>query len=306
MIAFSGLSDSPFRNQGHAAARTVDKRKAIPLTFSTYGLPKHPLNEAIEVIGDCGYDGLEICVAPTALAAASKLSPGQRREARLRMKDRDLLLGSLMSHLRPLGTAEQHAADLERLKQDCILAHDLAPDSPPIIQTVLGGSNWEQSRQLCVERIADWVEIANRYEVTLAVKPHRGHALSRPSEAAWLIKQLNQPPRIRMWYDYSHFIFREMPMRQTITESLPIVAGVAVKDAVRKDGKIQFLLPGAAGTINYQQLFRILSEEQFTGPLCVEVSSHVWKAEDYDADTALRDSYRVLSAAMGRSTQSDS
>ena len=109
-----------------------------------------------------------------------------------------------------------------------------------------------------------------------------------------------------MWYDYSHFIFREMPMRQTITESLPIMAGVAVKDAVQKNGKIQFLLPGAAGTINYQQLFRILSEEQFTGPLCVEVSSHVWKAEDYDADTALRDSYRVLSAAMGRSTQSDS
>ena len=306
MIAFSGLSDSPFRNQGHAAARTVDKQKGIPLTFSTYGLPKHPLNEAIEVIGDCGYDGLEICVAPTARAAASKLSRGQRREARLRMKDRDLLLGSLMSHLRPLGTAEQHAADLERLKQDCILAHDLAPDSPPIIQTVLGGSNWEQSRQLCVERIADWVEIANRYEVTLAVKPHRGHALSRPSEAAWLIEQLNRPPRIRMWYDYSHFIFREMPMRQTITESLPIMAGVAVKDAVQKNGKIQFLLPGAAGTINYQQLFRILSEEQFTGPLCVEVSSHVWKAEDYDADTALRDSYRVLSAAMGRSTQSDS
>jgi sugar phosphate isomerase/epimerase len=150
-----------------------------------------------------------------------------------------------------------------------------------------------------VDRVADWVAIAEEYGVVVAVKPHRGHAMSRPSEAAWLISQLDHSKALRMWYDYSHFIFRDIPLKHSLQQSLPIMAGVAVKDAIEKEGKVQFLLPGAAGTIDYDLLCNILQEGNFSGSLCVEVSSHVWKRPDYDPTVAMRKSYGVLSSAIG-------
>ena len=213
-----------------------------------------------------------------------------------------MVVGSLMSHLQPLGSAERHAMDTDRLKRDCILARELSPDRPPVIQTILGGKDWGKSRQRCVDRIADWVSIADEHGIVVAVKPHRGHAISRPSEAAWLITQLANPKRLRMWYDYSHFIFRDIPLKQSLQNSLPVMAGVAVKDAIEKEGKVQFLLPGAAGTIDYKLLCNILQEGKFSGSLCVEVSSHVWKHPDYDPTAAMRQSYDVLASAMSVTT----
>jgi len=274
----------------------------IALTFSTYGLPEYPLAKAIDEIADTGYDGIEICVAPNSLTATDKLTPDERRKARQQLQERGLRLGSLMSHLQPLGSAKQHARDTERLKNDCELAHELSPNNPPVIQTVLGGKNWDESKQKCRDRLADWATIAAEHEVVVAVKPHRGHAMSRPAESAWVIEQLGSPKHLRMWYDYSHFIFRDMPLPQTILVSLPILAGVAVKDAIEQDGKVRFLLPGAAGTIDYPQLCKLLYDGGFRDAICIEVSSQVWKQPDYDARQAMQKSYRVLSSAMTKAS----
>lgn len=294
-------AEGPLANSASAMTTTA---KAVPLTFSTYGLPTLSLNQAIEAIGGHGYDGLEINVASTSRTATEKLTTAQRKEARKRLNDRGMVIGSLMSHLQPLSSRERHNEGKRRLERDCILARELAPDSPPVIQTILGGKNWGDSKQQCVDRLADWVSIAEEHGVVVAVKPHRGHAMSRPSEAAWLIAQLDHPKLLRMWFDYSHFIFRDIPLKQSLQQSLPIMAGVAVKDAIEKEGRVQFLLPGAAGTIDYELLCTILREGNFSGSLCVEVSSHVWKRPDYDPTVAMRESYDVLSSAMGTKNSS--
>ena len=311
MIAGIGLLTGTCSSQyatlspiGNSASARPPKAKAIPLTFSTYGLPNHSLNQAIDAISKHGYDGIEINVASTSRTTTEKLSPAQRKEARSRLKDRGMVVSSLMSHLQPLSSLEQHRRDTRRLKQDCILARELSPDAPPVIQTVLGGKDWVDSKQQCLDRIADWVAIADEQGVVVAVKPHRGHAMSRPSEAAWLISQLDQTKMLRMWYDYSHFIFRDIPLKQSLQQSLPIMAGVAVKDAIKKEGRVHFLLPGAAGSIDYQLLCKLLREGNFSGSLCVEVSSHVWKRPGYEPTVALRNSYEVLSSAMGNTSSS--
>lgn len=288
-----------------SASKPIAKANRIPLTFSTYGLPNYSLNAAIEAIAGHKYDGIEINVASTSPTASKEISSTQRAEARHRLNNRGMIVGSLMSHLQPASSGQQHRQNIQRLKMDCALAHELSPDAPPVIQTVLGGKSWIDSRQQFADSIADWVSIAKQHGVVVAVKPHRGHAMSRPSEAQWLITQLDEPTSLRMWYDYSHFVFRDIPLRKSLQESLPIVAGVAVKDAIEKEGKVQFLLPGQAGTIDYQLMYRILSEGQFNGSVCVEVSSHVWKRPGYDPAVALRKSFHVLSSAMGNSKPAD-
>jgi len=291
--------DATLHPTTNSASAMTTKAKSIPLTFSTYGLPTYSLNQAIEAIANHGYDGIEINVASTSQTATEKISDIQRKEAKNRLKDRGMIVGSLMTHLQPLSSRERHASDNRRLKHDCDLACEISPDSPPVIQTVLGGKHWVDSKQQCLDRLSDWVSIAEEHGVVVAIKPHRGHAMSRPSEAAWLLAQLDQPKFLRMWYDYSHFIFRDIPLKQSLQQSLPFTAGVAVKDAVEKEGRVQFLLPGAAGTIDYQLLCNILREGNFFGTLCVEVSSHVWKRSDYDPTVAMRRSYEVLSSGMG-------
>jgi sugar phosphate isomerase/epimerase len=283
-----------------SSAEPADELTGCTLGFSTYGLPKHSLEEAIDAVRRARYDSIEICVTADRDAAAENMSYKRRRNVRSSLSQLRLSLSSLMSNLRPMDSPLRHKTDLERLKHDCELAHDLSPDSPPVIQTVLGGKDWDGSKDLCVERLADWVDVAKRHETVIAVKPHRGHAMSRPSEAAWAISQLGSPPQLKMWFDYSHFIFRDLPMERMIAESLPITAGVAVKDAVQVDGKVKFELPGKAGTIDYQNLCKLFYAGGYRGDICVEVSSQVWKQADYSEFGALTDSYRELSTAMRR------
>ncbi len=61
-----------------------------------------------------------------------------------------------------------------------------------------------------------------------------------------------------MWFDYSHFAFRDLPMEQMVRQSLPITAGVAVKDAAEVDGRVTFALPGQAGTIDYGKVAEVV------------------------------------------------
>ncbi|MDG2221140.1 MAG: sugar phosphate isomerase/epimerase [Rubripirellula sp.] len=281
-----------------AADLESNTNAACRLGFSTYGLPGYSPRQAVEAIAKAGFDGLELTVTPERDVAAERMNASQRDEFQTMLDDHGLELCSLMANYRPLGSIAAHRRDLERLKRDIELAQDLSSGKPPIIQTVLGEKNWQEVKERAVERFADWLQISKDSGVVVAVKPHRGHAMSRPDEAAWLIKQLGNPSSIQMWFDFSHFLFREMPLKDLISDALPITAGIAVKDA-RQDGRaVRFELPGEAGTINYQELCQRFYAGGFRGSICVEVSSQVWKRPDYDPEKALVSSYQVLSTAM--------
>jgi sugar phosphate isomerase/epimerase len=133
--------------------------------------------------------------------------------------------------------------------------------------------------------------------MTLAIKPHRGGAMSRPSEAIWLIEQLGKPARLRIVYDYSHYAFRDMPLEETVRTALPWTAHIAVKDAVRDGDKVTFALPGAAG-FDYAPLLRQFYRGGYRGDVCCEVSGLVSSQEGYDPAAAAKQCYAALSRAF--------
>ena len=301
---FAGLLSlgSTLIRNGVTSATDPDATKTgLPIGFSTYGLPGKSMESAIELAKRVGYDALEVCVVEGRDQSADQLSNKRRRTIRRVMRDHDIELPSLMENLQPLKSAEQHGMDLDRLKRTSNLAHDLNPSSPPIIQTVLGGKDWESQKDLLRDRLADWIEIAKSHEVTIAIKPHRGHAMSRPTHAIWLKEQLGNPPNLKMWFDYSHFVLRDMSIESTIKDSRPMLAGVAVKDAKLVDGRIRFALPGESDTIDYKKLLTALYNAGYREPICVEVSSQVWRQPDYDPVAAMEQSYVAIANAMTRS-----
>lgn len=274
------------------------------LAIGTYGLQSMPLAAAIRLIAEIGYDALEITSfegmtgSPEALAGKET-----RTEIRNLIADSGIPLGALMVNLQPQKDDAAHREQIDTLRSLIELAHDLSPDKPPILQTVLGGKNWDESKHLFRDRIADWNQMAADQKIVISIKPHRSHAMGTPEQAVWLIEQLGNPRRLKMVYDYSHYSFHEPPLsiEETVKTALPITNYVAVKDAVEKDGKVVFALAGESDSWDHADIIRAFYEGGYRGEFCCEVSSQIWKKDPkYDPVAATKTCYENMVAAIER------
>ncbi len=276
------------------------KTSGCTLSIGTYAMPGMELEKAIALISDSGYDGVEIAARADYDGAPATMPPARRRRVRGLLQNRGLRLTALMEHLFPAEKDSDHAAQLDRLKGVATLARDLAANGLPLVQTVLGGGQWSEKRNLFRDRLGDWLAVLGEKGVALAIKPHRGGAMSRPDEAVWLIRQLDTPAGLGMVYDYSHYAFRDMTVADTVALALPYTTHMAVKDAVRQGERIRFQLPGTGGTFDYEDLLRRFFAGGYRGDVCCEVSGMVSKAPGYDPAEAARLSYRNMARAFER------
>jgi sugar phosphate isomerase/epimerase len=284
---------------GSVVSRSVlggsPQRPAISFGFSLYGMRSLGLTAALETCAKIGYDAVELAVMPGWPADPRGLNKDERRRLRQRLRDLNLTLPALMENL-PLDVDDKaHQAQLERLRLAAVLGQDLVPDAQPLIETILGGKvgQWDTLRKRFAERLADWARVAETARTVIAVKPHRGNAMNLPEHALWLIQQVNSP-WVRLAYDYSHFHERELPMADTLKVLLPHTRFVHVKDVRLDNGRVQFLLPGETGRIDYAGLLRQLAAGGYRGSVCVEVSGMLSGQPGYDPNAAARRSYENL------------
>jgi inosose dehydratase len=281
-------------------AQPPAQRDGCTLSIGTYSLKGWTLEEAIPRVAEIGYDGIEIATQPGFDGEPAKLPAERVAEVRRKLETARLRLTALMEQLTPAADEEEHLAGLGRLRRVLGLARRLAPAPrrPPLVQTILGGGTWDEKKELFRDRLGDWVEAASQTRVVLAIKPHRGGALSRPDEAIWLIRQLGDSPWLRMVYDYSHYAFRDMPLEETVKTALPYTAHVVVKDAVQQGDRVVFDLPGAGGNFDYPRLLRLFYDGGYRGDVCCEVSSMVSRKADYDPLVAAKRCYEAMARAF--------
>ena len=278
------------------------KVKTLTLGFSTYGARSLKTEAAIDLVATTGFDSIELTIWPDWDADPAVMKPPRRRAIRKRLTDRGVRVTSMMEHLHIDDPKRSPAQRLERIRLAAALAHDLDPDHPPLLQTTIGGGGkWAQKRDGYAREIAEWLKVADAEDLVIAVKPHRGGAFSRPREAAELIKRLGQPKRLRMCYDYSHYDFRDMTLEGTIKTALPFVGHIAVKDVVRRDKRLRFVLPGQGGRIDYARLIGGFHAGGYRGDICVEISGQVWSQPGYDPVGAARKCYQHLAEAFAKS-----
>lgn len=280
---------------GLLRANTSEKNT---LSIGTYSMKGMTLEQGIAVIAETGYDGIEIAVMPKTDAEPASMPTARRSAVQKLLKEKGLRLTAIMENMSPAQDDKAHQADVARLKQVFAMAHELATDDTPPVQTVLGGGKWDEKKNLFRDRLGDWLAAAVAANTTLAIKPHRFGAMSKPADAIWLIEQLGNSPRLRMVYDYSHYAFRDLPVDATVKESLPYLAHVAVKDAVQQGDKVGFMLPGEGGTFDYAKLLRLLYDGGYRGDICVEVSAQVSGKPGYDPKAAAKTSYQNMAKAF--------
>ncbi len=271
------------------------------LGFSTYGMKALKTEDAIRQTQAIGFDAIEIAVRPDWDSAPGNMPPDRRAAVGRQLKESGLKLTSLMEHMEPSTSNDEHQQHLIRLAGVCELAADWSTRARPLVQTTLGGGEWEKKQEFYRDRVGDWLEVAEKHEVVLAIKPHRGGGMSQPSEAVWLIQQLGNSKWLRMVYDYSHYAFRDLPLKETIETALPYTAHIAVKDPVQQGDRVVFDLPGTHGTVDFPLLFRKFYDGGYRGDMSCEVSGMVWSRPDYDQIEGAKRCYAAMAKAFEES-----
>ncbi len=276
------------------ASRGFAAAPAIRLEIGNYGMQSMTVDGALASIHEIGYDGAELCCMPDWPSEPKKLDPAARR----RIRDSGMPIPSLIEAFNLLAPGAALAGTPDRIRAAAALAHDIAPDHPPLLQTVLGGKpgEFEKVRDTMATRLGEWARVAAESRIRLAVKAHAMNACDTPEKLLWLIDKVSNPALTAV-YDYGHFQLAGLTIEQTMGAMLPRSAFITVKDSKRVDGKPQFLLPGD-GSIDYTHYFAVVKNMGWKGWVLVEVTRQLQTQPGYDPVQAARRSYAHLAPVL--------
>jgi len=272
----------------------------MKLGYSTWGMPKVPVDEALAHLAGLGFDGVELTVIPGYTTELSKLDAVERNRIRQLLQKHHLILPAIAAHSSLLSNdKETHAANMTRLKGAVDLAVEWAQgDIIPAIDTTPGGKpeEWDAARDLLVERTRELVEYAQARNVTIAMEPHVGAVINTPEKVLQLL-ELVDSPYLKVNFDISHFNIQGLAIEETVAALAPHTVHTHVKDERGLVPDFEFLIPGE-GNFDYVTYLKAMQAHGYDGFISVEVSVMVQRRPDYDALAAATLSYETLSRAF--------
>ncbi len=274
----------------------------MKLGYSTWGMPKVPIDSALAHLAGLGFEGVELTVIPGYTTELRTLDAAARRRIRDLYREYGLDLPAIAAHTTFLeADAERHRANVDRLAGAIDLAVDLAQGpTPPAIDTTLGGrpDQWEEVRARLVERVGEVVRRAASKGVTIALEPHVGASVDRPDRVLWLLQQVNSP-YLKLNFDISHFDVVGLGLEETVPVMAPHAVHTHVKDQRGRAPRHDFLIPGE-GAFDYVRYLKAMEQAGYGGYITVEVSVMVQRRPNYDPYAAADLSYKTLSEAFER------
>jgi sugar phosphate isomerase/epimerase len=277
-----------------------ESRPTVGLSIGTYGLKDLTTPDALRLIKETGYDGVQLAIMPGWPTEPGKLSADNRRTLRRQIEDSGLALPSMLESIPLRGTPDVRTKNLDRLKRAVELGNELAPSRPPYFDTILGRkkAEWEKSRNEMVDELRTWVPVLENGNTTLVFKPHAGDAVQSAERALWLINAVGSA-RIRIVFDYSHFYVEGFPLEESLRQLIAYSPLIVVKDSEGTSEKHAYLLPGD-GKTDYAAYFRLLRELRYSGFVNVEVSAHVHRKPGYEPVATTKLCYDRLTPLMDR------
>lgn len=268
--------------------------------YSTWGMPKVPIAQALEAIANLGYTGVELAVTPGWSTDLDTLDAAKRAEIKRLLAQHHLVLTAVAGHTNLCADdPEAHRAAMARLKASVDLAAELAqPGEQPIMVSLVGGrpEDWATHRALLAERVSELANYAAAKGVAYGVEPHCGTALDLPEKATWLLEHATAPS-LRLNFDISHMDV----MGIEIDECVPVLAPYSVHTHVKDQRGIyphhEFLTPGE-GPFDFVHYLKAMHAARYDGFIVAEVSVMVQRRDNYDPFAHAALAYRTLARAF--------
>ncbi len=271
----------------------------MKIAYGTYATPTMPLEKALQMIADIGYDGVELCISPKHNSMPDDLDSATRQKLKEKISELNLGVPSLfmLGHVLT-EDKEAHKKRLDLMKQVMQLARDLDMGDSPVISTGIGGRTaiWETHRDLLLQLLEDYAKLALSEGFILAVEAHCNAMIDRTERAVWLMEAVNNP-LIRLHFDIVHFYLAKDPITETVKKLVPYTAHTHVTDAeILEDGFK--LVPLGRGELDCVEYVKAMHEAGWDDFITVEVSTMVWSQEDYDPFAVAALSYSTLNSAF--------
>lgn len=271
----------------------------MKIAYGTYAMPMLPLEKALQMIKDIGYDGVELCISPKHNSMPEALDSARRQKLKKMLSDLNLgvpslfMLGSVLTE-----DKEAHRARLDLTRQVAGLARDLDMGESPVISVGIGGRTamWETHRDLLVQLLKDYEKLASDEGFVLAVEAHANAMVDRTERAIWLMETVNNP-LIRLHFDIVHFYLAGEPIAETVRKIVPYTAHTHVTDARILEDRFE-LLPLGRGELGCVEYVKAMHEAGWTDFITVEVSTMVWSKDDYNPFAIAALSYSTLNSAF--------
>jgi sugar phosphate isomerase/epimerase len=275
----------------------------VKLGFSTWSTKELPLDETIRHLARIGYDGIEIAVNPGWTGHVDDLDAPERKRIRALLDDTGIELSALVSgHRNQVAERAEYEQSTERYQRELDLALEWAkPGLVPSMDVAIGGTSdqWEQLKELIVERVAETVALSAERGVVVALEPHSGQAVDTPQRMLYVIEHVSSP-YCRVNFDISHFNVYGMPIEETIPLLAPHTEHTHIKDERGRFPNHEFLIPGE-GDFDYVKYLRLMHDHGYNGHISPEISLMVQRRPSYDAVAAMEQTYRVVADAFERS-----
>lgn len=277
-----------------SAGETKPRRRGIG--YGLYGMKSLPVEVAMGRCAEIGYRNVELALYPGYGVSPEELSSARRSDLRRRLESLHLDLSGMKVRLLPEADSAAEAANILTLNAAAVLARDLSPHRPPALIVMMAGkpAEWDSLKESLVRSLQRWTAALDPFGVTLALKAHVGNAVDTPEKLMWLLRHVDQPGA-RAAYDYSHYELAGRTLETSLRQVAPLMSFIHVKDVRRTPTGHQFTLPGE-GQTDYPRYAALLTELGFTGPVVVEVSTHIFSQAGYEPIAAAQRAFRAVSA----------
>ncbi len=257
----------------------------MKLYYSTYGMKKLDVFEALPRLKDMGYEGMEIAVSPSWPTEPASMDAAARKRLADLFRQLDWPTPALMALLSPCVEGEGRAAQLTQFEATFALSRELRiDDSPMVVSTTLGHPKpaWDTGKDRIVELVLEVADMAAQYDAIIAIEPHAGGDFETPEKAAWLMEQ-TQHEHLGLNFDYSHFWVDGIDLQHSIDLNMQYSVHNHIKGGYRdEENKVRYQLPGD-GELDVNAYFKAIVNAGWDRYVCPEVTGQIWNVEGYDA-----------------------
>ena len=275
----------------------------MQIGYTTWGMPKVPVDTALPFLAEQGFDAVELTVLPRYTTAIDTLTPSERKRIKNLYNQYGLAMPAIAAHRSLLDeNPDGHGENMHVLTQAVDLCAEWADGTGrPVLDTVLGGNpdDWYTKRDFIIERVWALIHYAEDKGVVIGLEAHTGAALDTVEKAVDLIQTIDSP-YMKHNFDISHFDIMGIPTEESVRLMAPDAAHTHVKDQRGRVPDFEFLIPGE-GDFDYVAYLLAMHKAGYTGSITAEVSGMVQSRPDYDPMAAAAMCYQTLDKAFRES-----